>query len=89
MKYFQTGFRLSKADKANLKEDGLHVYERRDNGNDDTIEPSVLVDFMGTLITDFPIDFPVDGPSAYTIYDGNLYLESIGAKEVSKISELK
>ncbi len=87
-KFFETGFRLTRAEKAKLEAKGLYVYSRRDNGKESTIEPSVAVDFLGTLITNFRIRFEKDGPNAYTIYDGDSYLESVGAEREYKLNEL-
>lgn len=88
LRYFETGFRLRRAEKEALTAQGLHVYSRRDNGRENTIEPSVGVDFMGTIITNFPIKFKKSGPEAYTIYNGDTYLKDIGAKEVNMVSQL-
>lgn len=87
-RFYETGFRLTKADRDALTDKGLYVYARRDNGREETIEPSVAVDFMGTLITDFEIKFETEGPSAYVIYDGNAYLKSVGATRVYNLDEL-
>lgn len=88
LRFYETGKRLTKADREALKAKGLYVYARRDNGREETIEPSVAVDFMGTLVTDFEIGFDTEGPSAYVIYDGNAYLKSVGATRVYNINEL-
>lgn len=88
-RYFETGFRLRKEDKENLRKRGFHVYDRRDNGREYTIEPSVGVDFMGTLITNFPIKLPKKGPSANTIYQGDTYLRKAGAERVYRVDDLK
>lgn len=87
-RFYETGFRLGKADRAELEAKGLYVYSRRDNGKESTIEPSVAVDFMGTLITNFPIGFETEGPNAYTIYDGDSYLESVGAERMYRLSDM-
>lgn len=87
--FFETGFRLKKDEKEALQKKGLHVYSRRDNGRKTTIEPSVAVDFMGTLVTNFPIRFPKTGPDANTIWDGDAYLSKSKAECVHKISDLK
>ena len=87
-RYFETGFRLRKAEKDALRAQGLHVYSRRDNGKESTIEPNVAVDFMGTLVTNFPIRFKKKGPDAYTIWRGDTYLKSVGAEEVHMVSAL-
>lgn len=87
-KFYETGKRLTNADRKALTDKGLYVYARRDNGREETIEPSVAVDFMGTLVTDFEIGFETEGPSAYTIYDGNAYLKSVEATRVYNINEL-
>ena len=79
-RYFETGFRLRKAEKDALRAQGLHVYSRRDNGKESTIEPNVAVDFMGTLVTNFPIRFKKKGPDTY--------LKSVGAEEVHMVSAL-
>ena len=89
MKYYETGFRLSKDRKKALRGKGLYVYERRENGREDTIENHVAVDFMGTLITDFPIAFETKGPFAYVIWDGDTFLEAIGAEEVNRTDDLE
>lgn len=88
LRYFETGFRLPRAEKEALTAQGLHVYSRRDAGRENTIEPSVAVDFMGTIITNFPIKFKKSGPEAYTIYDGDNYLKAVGAKQVNMVSQL-
>ena len=88
-RYFETGFRLRKAEKDALRAQGLHVYSRRDNGKESTIEPSVAVDFMGTLVTNFPIRFKKKGPSAYTVYNGDAYLKACGAERVYRVNDLK
>lgn len=87
MKYLETSRRITKEGRAALKARRLYAYARRDNGRESTIEPSVAVDFIGSLITDFPIDFPKEGPSAYVIYDGDAYLKAIGARRVYSIAE--
>lgn len=87
-KFYETGFRLNKADRAALEDMGLYVYSRRDNGKESTIEPSVIVDFLGTLVTNFEIGFEEEGPNAYTIYDGDSYLKSVGAEQAYKLDEL-
>ena len=87
-RYLETGFRLSAKRKEELRAQGLHVYSRRDNGKESTIEPNVAVDFMGTLVTNFPIRFKKKGPDAYTIWRGDTYLKSVGAEEVHDISLL-
>ena len=88
-RYFETGFRLRKAEKDALRAQGLHVYDRRDNGRDSTIEPSVAVDFLGTLVTNFKIPFKKKGPSAYTVYNGDAYLKACGAERVYLVNDLK
>ncbi len=88
-RFFETGFRLKKAEKDALRAKGYHVYDRRDNGKDSTIEPSVAVDFLGTLVTNFKIPFKKRGPSAYTIYQGGAYLKACGAERVYRVDELK
>ena len=88
LRYFETGFRLRQAEKDALRAQGLHVYSRRDNGRENTIEPNVAVDFMGTIVTNFPIRFKKKGPDANTIWNGDSYLKDIGAKEVNMVSQL-
>ena len=85
---FETGFRLRQAEKDALRAQGLHVYSRRDNGKESTIEPNVAVDFMGTIVTNFPIRFKKRGPDANTIWHGDSYLKAIGAEEVHMVSAL-
>ena len=87
-KYLETGFRLTKDEKEFAIGKGLYVYERRDNGRQSTIEPHVAVDFMGTIVTNFPIDFPKEGPDAYTIWQGDDFLREMGAEEIYDIEEL-
>lgn len=87
-RFYETGFRLNKAERAELEAKGLYVYSRRDNGKESTIEPSVIVDFIGTLITNFEIGFEEEGPNAYTVYDGDSYLKSVGAERKYRLSEL-
>lgn len=87
--YYETGFRLKKDQKEEIRRRGLYVYDRRDNGRESTIEPSVGVDFMGTLITDFPVKMPKSGPSAYTVYQGDAYLKKAGAQRVYRLDDLK
>lgn len=69
-KYYETGFRLDRKEKEVLRAKGLYVYSRRDNGKESTIEPNVAVDFMGTLVANFPIPFRKRRPTAYVIYQG-------------------
>ena len=88
-RFFETGFRLKKDQKEEIRRRGLYVYDRRDNGRESTIEPSVGVDFMGTLITDFPVRMPKSGPSAYTVYQGDTYLKKAGAQRVYRLDDLK
>ena len=88
-RYFETGFRLRKAEKEALRAQGLHVYDRRDNGKESTIEPGVAVDFMGTLITNFKIPFKKKGPDAYTIWHGDSYLKKVKAEQVATVGALK
>ena len=87
--YYETGFRLKRDQKEALRRKGLHVYSRRDNGRENTIEPSVAVDFMGTIVTNFPIEFPESGPSANTIYQGDTYLRQVKASPVRSIEDLQ
>ena len=87
--FYETGARLKRVDREQLRAKGLHVYDRRDNGRDSTIEPSVAVDFLGTIVTDFPVRMPKKGPSAYVVYNGNAYLREVGAKRVGRIDDLK
>lgn len=87
-KYLETGFRLTKAERELFVGNGLYVYERRDNGRQSTIEPHVAVDFMGTIVTNFPIDFPKEGPEAYTILQGDDFLREIGAEPIYDMEEL-
>ncbi len=86
--YFETGFHLRRAEKEALRAKGLQVYDRRDNGKETTIEPSVGVDFMGTLITNFKIPFKKKGPEAYTIYNGDAYLRDVKANRVYRVNEI-
>jgi len=86
--YFETGFRLKRAEKEELQKKGLHVYSRRDNGKENTIEPNVGVDFMGTIITNFPINFKKTGPDAYTIYQGDTFLRDKKARQVFLVKDL-
>ena len=88
-RFFETGFRLRKDQKEQLRQQGFHVYDRRDNGKDSTIEPSVAVDFLGTLVTNFKIPFKKKGPSAYTVYNGDAYLKACGAERVYRVNDLK
>ena len=88
-RFFETGFRLRKSEKDALRKQGYHVYDRRDNGKESTIEPNVAVDFMGTLITNFPIRFAKKGPNANTIWQGDSFLRSKGAEEVYTVGALK
>ncbi|MBQ7243158.1 MAG: hypothetical protein IJS52_03035 [Bacilli bacterium] len=88
-RFFETGFRLKKAEKDALRAQGFHVYDRRDNGKDSTIEPSVAVDFLGTLVTNFPIRFPKKGPNAFTVWKGDAYLKACNAERVYRVDELK
>lgn len=87
--YFETGRRIGKAEREELRKRGLFVYYRRYNGKDETIEPSVAVDFIGSMVTDFKIKFKVAGPAAFVIFNGNEYLKEIGAIEVYSLDELK
>ncbi len=87
--FYETGARLRHADREQLRSKGLHVYDRRDNGRDLTIEPYVIVDFLGTIVTDFPVRMPKKGPSAHVVYNGNAYLRDVGAKRVDRIDDLK
>lgn len=75
-KYYETGFRLDRKEKEVLRAKGFYVYSRRDNGKESTIEPNVAVDFMGTLVTNFPIPFRKRRPTAYVICQGDSYLNS-------------
>lgn len=88
MRYFETGFRLKQADKDALLAQGLYVYERRDCGDETTIEPHVAVNFLGTIITNAPIAFKKRGPGAYVIFDGDAYLRRRRAKQVYRRDEL-
>ena len=88
-RFFETGFRLKREEKERLRKQGLHVYDRRDNGRESTIEPSVAVDFLGTIITNFPVKFKKTGPTAYVIYQGDTYLKNAGATRVYGIADLK
>ena len=88
-RYYETGFRLRKSEKDALRAQGLHVYSRRDNGKESTIEPSVAVDFMGTIVTNFPIRFKKKGPDANTIWHGDSFLKAKGAEQVYTIGALK
>ena len=87
-KFFETGFRLRKTEKDGLRARGLYVYDMRDCGRECSIEPSVAVDFLGTLITNFPIEFPTEGPLQGMVTDGYKYLRSVGAEEVYSRGEL-
>lgn|GEM_PF-1472455 len=87
-KYYETGFRLDRKEKEALRAKGLYVYSRRDNGKESTIEPNVAVDFMGTLVTNFPIPFRKRGPTAYVIYQGDSYLNSRNAQRVYDVKDL-
>lgn len=87
--FYETSFRIKRDQKEELQKKGLHVYSRRDNGRDDTIEPSVAVDFVGSIITNFPIKFPKTGPSANMILRGNSYLKEKKAERVYRLDDLK
>ena len=86
--YKATGKRLTQAERANLLAKGLYIYDRRDCGREESIEPHVAVDYLETIITNFEINFPTEGPSAYVIYDGDAYLKSADARQVYSIEEL-
>lgn len=87
-RFYETGFRLKKAEKDALRAKDLYVFERRDCGRETSIEPRVIVDFLGTLVTNFPIRFQEKGPRAYVIYDGDGYLAFKKAKCVYDVAEL-
>lgn len=87
--YYTTGFRLNKDERAAYEARGLHVYNLRERGREFTIEPTVGVDFLATIITNFPVEFPKAGPFAGIVFDGHRYLKSIGAREVCRCDDVR
>ena len=70
MFYYEDGRRYSSAEKAELKRKGFYVYEIRQGDNFNTIEPSVWVNHIGSVITLQPIKF-----DKYGVVDYNKFCE--------------
>ena len=87
-KYFESGLRIRGEERETLRKQGLYIYDRREWGKDSTIEPSVAVDYLCTIVTNFRIDFKKKGPSAYVIDQGDEYLKTHNAHQVYSIDEL-
>ena len=86
--YYEVFARLSFAEKNHLVSKGLFVYSRRHCGIEATIEKSVGINFQSTLITNFPVLFPVVGPFEAIILSGNDYLRMVHASRVTSINDL-
>jgi hypothetical protein len=57
IRYTTDGIRMKQAQKDGYLKRGFYVYDLRDNEPGYTIEPFVLVNHIGVIITDAPIDF--------------------------------
>ena len=87
-RFFETSFRLSRREAKDLTSKGLYVYARRLVDGQITIERNAGSNFLRTLITNFEIAFPKDGPLAGIILFGDRFLQDMKAEKVAKLSDV-
>lgn len=84
--WHRTGFRLTVRKKKELRAHGFRVYEIREGyDGSEALENAVLVDFMGTVMTDFDVPLQKEG----YLPDWERALRALGAQEVPTESGFK
>jgi hypothetical protein len=89
MKYAIGSLRLSDMDKEEYLKKGLYVYDLRDgHGQNYTIEPFVLINHIGIIITDEPIDFALATHGVSSWITKDLYFDKKDFTKVYKAKEV-